>query len=284
MTIDRAQRQRREIKYLLTEERALAVRAYLSSYLEADEFAAGKPDNSYAVHTLYLDSDQLITFHAANNGDRNRFKLRIRYYDDNPASPVCFEIKRRINEGIVKQRARVKRDAVTALLSGESPRPGHLVAWHPQQWTDLLDFWQLVERLRAAPRAHNAYMREAYMNAPEDTVRVTIDRFVRMGPEFNWNLGVDVAEAVEVYSGLVILELKFTERMPTWLIEMVRGFELKQTGGAKYVQGVCQLGEQRVARRLTGFEWGHAVVSTATSAPWLDASAAVRGALGPNRQ
>ena len=150
MRIDRAQRQRREIKYIIREEEALAIRSYLSSYLEPDEFAAGKPDNSYSVHTLYLDSNHLATYRAANDGDRNRFKLRIRYYDDNPASPVFFEIKRRINEGIVKQRARVRREAVRSLLTGESPLPEHLYAWHPQHWSDLLDFWQLVERIQAA--------------------------------------------------------------------------------------------------------------------------------------
>lgn len=269
---------------MLREEEALAIRSYLSSYLEPDEFAAGKPDNSYQVHTLYLDSDHLATYHAANDGERNRFKLRIRYYDDNPWSPVAFEIKRRINEGVVKLRARVKREAVHALLAGESPRPEHLHVWKPQEWTDLLEFWQLVERLQAAPRAHNAYLREAYLNQPEATVRVTLDRAVRMCPEFSWDLGVDMADGVEVFSGVVILELKFTERMPTWMIEMVRGFQLKSSGAAKYVQGVELLGEQKVARRMTGFEWGNAVVSTATSAPWLDASAAVRGAIGPNRK
>jgi len=101
MSIDRAQRQRREIKYMIREEQALAVRSYLNSYLEADEFAVGKPDNSYSVHSVYLDSNRLATYHSANNGERNRFKLRIRYYDENPWSPVFFEIKRRINEGIV---------------------------------------------------------------------------------------------------------------------------------------------------------------------------------------
>ena len=282
--IDRAQRQRREIKYMIREEQALAVRSYLSSYLEPDEFAVGHQDNSYSVHTLYLDSNQLLTYHAANNGERNRFKLRIRYYDNNPSSPVFFEIKRRINEGIVKQRARVRREAVQSLLIGESPTPEHLYSWHPQQWSDLLDFWQLVERLQAAPRAHNAYQREAYVNQPEGTVRVTLDRAVRIGPDFSWELRTDMPDAIEVFPGIVILELKFTDRMPTWLIEMVRGFELKSSGAAKYVQGVVQLGEGRVARRQTGFEWGNAVVSTATSAPWLDSSAAVRGALGPNRQ
>lgn len=284
MSIDRAQRTRREIKYQILEEQALAVRSYLSSYLEPDEFAVGKADNSYSVHTLYLDSNQLATYRAANDGDRNRFKLRIRYYDDNPTSPVFFEIKRRLNEGIVKQRARVRREAVHSLLVGESPTPDHLYKWHPQHWTDLLDFWQLVERLQAAPRAHNSYMREAYVNAGEATVRVTIDRAVQICPEFGGELGTKLEDGVEVFPNVVILELKFTDRMPTWLIEMVRGFDLKSTGAAKYVEGVELLGIPKVARRRTGFEWGNADVSTATSAPWLDNSRAIRDALGPNRK
>ena len=283
MSTDRAQRQRREIKYLIREDEALAIRSYLSSYLEPDENALGKPDHSYSVHTLYLDSNQLATYRAANDGDRNRFKLRIRYYDEDPQSPVFFEIKRRINDGIVKQRARVKREAVHSLLAGESPMPEHLYKWSDRQWADLLDFWHLVERLQAAPRAHNAYLREAYVNA-DATVRVTIDRAVRIGTEFGGELGTEIMDAVEVFAGAVILELKFTERMPTLLIEMVRGFELKSSGAAKYVRGVEMLGEQRVARRRSGFEWGNAVTSTATSAPWLDASAAVRRSLGPHRQ
>ncbi len=138
MLIDRAQRERREIKYLIREEEALAVRTFVSCYLEPDEFAAGRPDNSYPVHSLYLDSNRLYTYWATASGDRNRFKLRIRYYDDNPFSPVFCEIKRRINEGVVKQRARVRRDAIGLLLAGESPRREHLHAWNSQSWVDLV--------------------------------------------------------------------------------------------------------------------------------------------------
>ena len=284
MLIDRAQRERREIKYLIREEQAVAVRSFVRSYLEPDEFAVGRPNSSYPVHSLYLDSNQLHTFHATYNGDRNRFKLRIRYYDDDPASPVFFEVKRRINEAIIKQRARVHRDAVAELLAGASPRPEHLFGGNAQAWVDLLDFWHLVERLEAAPRAHNAYLREAYMRTDNTSVRVTMDRAVRIGPEFGGELGTTIDNGVEVFPNIVILELKFTDRMPTWLIEMVRGFDLKSSGAAKYVRGLELLGLHRVARRRTGFAWGEAVTNTITSAPWLDASAAVREALGPDRK
>jgi len=284
MKVDRAQRQRREIKYVIHEDTARSIRSYLSSYLDPDENAVGKVDNSYDVQSLYLDSNNLHTFYAAKEGDRNRFKLRIRYYDNDPNSPVYFEIKRRINEGIVKQRARVRREAVKSLLVGASPSTDHLFSWNPQQWSDLLDFWQLVERLEAAPRVHNAYLREAYVTPGKATVRVTIDRNVRAEPEFGGELGTEFRRPVELFSGVVILELKFTERMPTWLIEMVRGFSLKSCGAAKYGDGVEALGFHRVARRRTGFEWGHSETAAATSAPWLDASAALRNALGPTRR
>ncbi len=284
MKIDRAQRQRREIKYIIPEETALKVRSYLSSYLDPDENAEGKVDNSYDVQSLYLDSDKLLTFYAAKEGDRNRFKLRIRYYDDDPNSPVYFEIKRRINEGIVKQRARVRREAVKSLLVGTAPSRDHLYSWNPQHWSDLLDFWQLVERLQAAPRLHNAYLREAYVSPGKGAVRVTIDRKVRAEPEFGGDLPTAFKKPVELFSSAVILELKFTERMPTWLIEMNRGFELKSCGAAKYGDGVEALGFMKVARRLTGFEWGHSETSAATSAPWLDASATLRRSVGPNRK
>lgn len=284
MLLDRAQRQRREIKYLVREHTALAVRAFVSCYLEPDEFAMGRPGNAYAVHSLYLDSNRLQTYWATTSGDRNRFKLRIRYYDDDPAAPVFCEIKRRMNEGIVKQRARVRRDAIGPLLVGESPRREHLHSWKPQYWADLLDFWELVERLQAAPRLHNAYLREAYVSPGKASVRVTMDRAVRVVPEFGCDLGTQLENGTLIFADFVILELKFTERMPAWMIEMVRGFDLKRSGAAKYVQGVEMLGQHKVSRRRTGFEWGHAVTSTATSAPWLDASADVGRSLGQSHR
>ena len=115
MSQDRMQRQRFELKYLLDEDQAIAVREFLRPYLELDENGIGQPNFSYPVHSLYLDSADLETFWATINGDKNRYKLRLRFYNDDPESPVFFEIKRRMNSCILKQRGGVRKAAVRFL-------------------------------------------------------------------------------------------------------------------------------------------------------------------------
>ena len=88
------QKQRYEHKYIVREDAALALRDFVSSYLDLDPFGATQPNLSYPVHSLYFDSPDLHLYHTTINGDKNRYKLRIRFYEDRPKSPVYFEIKR----------------------------------------------------------------------------------------------------------------------------------------------------------------------------------------------
>ena len=52
--------------------------------------------------------------HASINGTKNRFKLRLRYYDSSPSSPVFFEVKARVDNCILKERCGVVRDAAAS--------------------------------------------------------------------------------------------------------------------------------------------------------------------------
>src|SRR6266478_3810386 len=133
MRRDRMQQQRFELKYLIPEPTALLVRDFVRSYLEMDEFSVGRPNYSYPVHSLYVDSDDLKLYWRTINGDKNRFKLRLRYYSMSDDSPVFFEIKRRMNNCILKQRGGVRQDSVGMLLSGYLPEPEHLVSKVPNQ-------------------------------------------------------------------------------------------------------------------------------------------------------
>src|ERR1041385_5884565 len=95
---DRLQAQRFERKYFIADRLIPAIREFISGQLELDECSQDNPDYCYPVHSLYLDSSELATYWATVHCEKQRFKLRVHYYNDDPESPLFFEIKRRKNE------------------------------------------------------------------------------------------------------------------------------------------------------------------------------------------
>jgi hypothetical protein len=241
MSRDRMQRQRFEQKYMLDEIQAVALRPFLLAHMELDENGVGKPDFSYPVHSLYLDSSTLATFWSTINGDKNRYKLRLRFYNEHPDSPVFFEIKRRVNNCILKQRAGVRKEAVPWLLAGHLPGQEHLLRADPKSLVAIQNFVKLADGLQARPLAHVAYRREAYVDPANDNVRVTLDRTVRTEARSKASFHTTMLNPSLPFGGRVILELKFTDRFPNWCRHLVAHFGLTQCGAAKYCEGLAGL-------------------------------------------
>lgn len=235
------QKQRFELKYLITEETALLVRDFVRSYLDFDEYSVGKPNYSYPVHSLYLDSDTLQLYWETINGNKNRYKLRLRYYSTSADSPVFFEIKRRVNNCIMKQRGGVRQESVPLLLQGHLPQPEHLVSKAPNQLVALQNFCHLSHLIQAKPKVHIYYMREAYVS-DDDQVRVTIDRKVYGEANLGYSIKTEMHDPALSFPNQVILELKFTNRFPDWFRELVRVFSVMQCGAAKYCESVQGVG------------------------------------------
>jgi hypothetical protein len=244
MAEDKMQLQRFELKYLVSEEKALAIRDYLSSqidYVDVDEFGAELPNFSYPVHSLYLDSPQMRLYQETINGTKNRYKLRLRYYEDRPDAPVFFEIKRRMNNIILKQRGGVRREFVDHILSGHPPEPSQLLSKDPKHFAAVQRFAHLTSEIQAVPRVHIFYLREAYLGRSDNSVRVTLDREVHAEVEPTTRLATRPVNPVKIFEP-VILELKFTTRFPNWFNELTQRFDVMQCGAAKYVEGVENLG------------------------------------------
>ncbi len=241
----RIQQQRFELKYLIDETMVPRLRDFVSSYLELDEYGAGRPNFAYAVHSIYLDSGNLETFHSTFNGTKNRFKLRLRYYDERPDTPVFFEVKARVDGCILKQRCGVRREAVAPLAAGQLPEPDQMFSGDPRHLAALQRFHLLQTQLQARPKAHNCYLREAWVSRDGNPVRVTFDRQIRIEPCFEVRPELAMRHPARVFPEFVVLELKFTTRFPDWLRMMVRHFHLMQSSSAKYAAGVLILGEHR---------------------------------------
>jgi hypothetical protein len=243
--MNRLQEQRYEFKYWVREDTAIRIREFVLQHLRLDPFGAGRPDCSYPVHSLYLDTHGLETYWNTVNGNKNRFKLRVRYYDDIPSSPAFFEVKRRANDVILKERGGVKKSAVARLLAGHLAEPEDLL--NPASGVDLLavhHFQDLMFRLNAKPLLHVAYVREAYEHEFDHSARLTMDRRVLTGPNPTHHLTVSTPDPCDVFGKIVILELKFTTRFPLWFNELVQTFDCIRTGAAKYALGIETRGEQ----------------------------------------
>jgi SPX domain protein involved in polyphosphate accumulation len=241
MRVSRLQKQRFEYKYITNELRAIEMRHFIESYLDLDEFGATQHHKSYPIHSIYLDSHNLQTYTDTINGNRNRYKLRIRYYENGNETPVYLEVKRRFDKVIAKKRAVIHRDVCSALIYGETPSLDHLVFPSSDQFDALQHFCNIRTQINATPKIHIAYMREAYESVESNSVRVTFDRQVISEAINSIDFRTILHHPVSVFGSKVILELKFTDRYPLWFKEIVQAFNLQQGSAAKYVDGLLKL-------------------------------------------
>ena len=272
MKVDKMQSSRFELKYIVDDETALEIRDFVRSFLELDENGVGKPDYAYPVHSIYLDSDTMKTYQDTINGNKNRYKLRIRFYDDRDESPVFFELKRRMNNCIMKQRGTVRREAVQRLMDGFIPGPQDLISKEPKHLVAVQNFVRLVQQIRARPQVHVAYRREAYVPHNDNSARLTLDREVRTEIQKVYKFSTQMQHPVYVWGKSVVVELKFTNRFPEWFGELVRVFGLRQCGAAKYADGVAIMEgktpqHQNMPRMTTRANWGSRRVSVAKPPP-----------------
>jgi len=233
--------QRFEAKYIITEMEALAIKDYIEPYVFVDPHAVDSA--GYVVNSLYLDSPDLGLFWSSETGEKNRFKLRIRTYSEDPGDPVFFEIKRRVDRIISKQRAVVARDYVARILYEDGSGPDVLVRPDAKELENLYQFRDYMDAIAAGPCVMVKYLREAYMSNLEEPVRITFDRQLaclpveRYTPEV-WTYGSAWRELHEIP---LILEIKFTDAIPSWVQYLVQRFHLSRDSIAKYVKCVKAL-------------------------------------------
>jgi hypothetical protein len=225
---------RYELKYRIPEPMAHAVKGFISAFLGPDPYSRIRPNGQYPICSLYLDSRRFDLFRETQLDKCNRFKLRIRCYDDEPLSPVFFEIKRKLNRVVYKSRARVSKDRLDDILRGHYLPPEATEA----DRTVLRQFVHYTQCLMARPVVLVRYMREAFENRTDARVRVTFDRQLSYQVMDKPVIKLNGPGWRKVPINFVVLEIKFTGQFPSWLTDMVRLFELNRQSMSKYCQSV----------------------------------------------
>ena len=229
------QAKRYELKYLITERQAAAIRTDVATWLKPDEHSRFG-GIGYRVQSLYLDSRSLTCYRQTMSGEKNRFKLRMRYYDCQPETPVFLEVKRRITNVIQKSRAAVRRDAALQILRGAAAKSTMLLNNNPKQRDALTEFCSLRDRLGAAGAVYVDYYREAFECGSNNQYRVTFDRNICGG---RYTLGDPLTTPIDsIQSGVdgVVLEMKFINQPARWMLDIARRHGIGAISVPKYIE------------------------------------------------
>ncbi len=225
--------QRFEAKYLLTPVARALVRDYVAGYSRPDAHNA-----VYPVTSVYYDSPDWALFRSSLNGDKNRFKLRVRTYGDAPDAPCFAEIKQRIDRIVTKKRASLNCGLREAIQGDAIYSAGVLAEPELESEVEAHElFASLGRRLGATPRLGVRYRREAFQSAMDEPVRITFDSDLAYAPVAELSApAADGASAWRtVHEMPALLEVKFTDSFPYWVRQMVDRFELDRISLAKYV-------------------------------------------------
>lgn len=230
--------ERYELKYLIPMSLVKPISDYIAPFCEMDHYSIQSPDNFYTINSLYLDTPRLYFLRQKEATVANRFSMRVRSYGDDPKPPYFFETKYKLREFVKKRRGKVSLP----------------------NWAELFERPELVEQLDEASRKHtqhfldiatiyNAqpvifaqYRRLAFLSTVDDYARVTFDRDLRYMPTTEYDVRpienrmvhYDIPDAFGDMGTNVVLELKCERKIPVWIVELIRHFDLTRGSFSKY--------------------------------------------------
>src|SRR5687767_8969727 len=207
-----------EIKFILTPERADAVRQWARARLGPDPNAGGASGDTYLTTSLYFDTVHFDVLHR--NGSFARSKYRIRRYGEDKGAFLERKLKTRNLVG--KRRSKVDLQELARIESGKAT----------EGWTGYWFHRRLIAR-KLGPVCQVSYHRTARVSQTSSgPIRLTLDQDVRA-------LAVDGVRFPDSERGEAlienrILELKYLHSMPSLFKQLLEEFALDPAPISKY--------------------------------------------------
>ena len=193
---------RHEIKHLITQADAIAIRNNLTAIAESDPHV--KDDGSYTIRSLYFDDMRNTALWEKLDGVNERRKFRIRYYNDD-LSFIMLECKQKRDNVGCKLQQRLTEDEVRKIMDGD-------ISWMATSGKPLLvTLYVEMKSKQLKPKCVVEYKRIPFVYGPGN-VRVTIDWNIRTGPPGQF---LDPAGlTLPVDGDPMLLEVKWDEYLP----------------------------------------------------------------------
>jgi hypothetical protein len=227
---------RYEYKYYVPHFLLPALRAQLQPFVRPDKYAALQSAGHYTVRSIYFDTPDLDMYHSKREHLAHRMKVRLRGYNaGGDDAPVFFEIKRKFEGPILKNRATLPFGVVKRIFAGA---PVAQFLPETMQADNVSRFFYQYHTRRLRPVVTVIYEREAYVSQvldPENDLRISLDQNLRSVPFPSVAELYTERDVRTVLEGQFILEIKFNRYCPAWLKPILAAFDLQKGPASKYV-------------------------------------------------
>ncbi|MGH7768500.1 MAG: VTC domain-containing protein [Candidatus Binatia bacterium] len=219
-----------EIKYVVHRDVASEFIRSLEGYVYADPNSVD--GNGYPIYSLYCDSPRLALFWEKIEGIKYRRKVRFRRYGN--SQEAFLEIKQRVDRTLQKRRVRWPLDRVVETFYSGNGLEGYEPD-HDQVSAEVFFLWNYYG---LEPRMAISYKRRAFFAVFESDLRITLDTRVQYhSGDLDIRRPFEVGKYV-VEPELVIVEVKFNERVPLWLCKIISTYGLRHVRLSKYCTAV----------------------------------------------
>lgn len=228
-----------EYKYIFPANQLEKLRALIRPYMELDRHAM-ENGGEYTVRSIYFDTPDLECYYQKLAGVKRRNKVRLRgYNNEEDGNPVFFEIKKKVDEPLFKNRASLSFEEAKAILSGKPPEDFfQKTAKGVKFLNDARRFLYHLHARRMQPVVTVIYEREpfqAILKDRENDLRITFDKNLRAVPYPSLENLFDDSISHPVDEQNYIMEIKFNRYLPAWARAIITTMGLKKGPASKYV-------------------------------------------------
>jgi hypothetical protein len=221
---------RNEWKYVCNEGELALLDSRLRQVLESDPYAG--VNGKYTVVSLYFDDYSNTAARANDGGCPIRYKWRIRYYLGGPTKYIHLEKKEKIYGRCHKETCMLTEEECTIIIENRD-----IMSLFWQTGKGLLrKFCLEVANKILRPKVMIEYERTAYVE-PTTNIRITLDTNISAAYEFGRFLEGDYQKYPLQQQKQHVLEVKFDEILPGYVVNIVNQFGFQQTAFSKYYLG-----------------------------------------------
>jgi SPX domain protein involved in polyphosphate accumulation len=220
---------RYEIKYFVTPEQFITIKAALEKKMVPDEFC--KNGGSYMIYNLYFDTENDEIIRRSLDKPYFKEKLRLRSYTMPTSGEdiVFLELKKKIGGIVAKRRAIMSfTQASDFLEKGVEPE---LKTYQDKQV--LAEISSFLKQHQVKPKVFISYERVAYTDKDDPDFRVSFDsNILTRRNDVSLTKGDYGSELLD--SDALLMEIKCGGTIPFWLCRMLSDMKIYKTNFSKY--------------------------------------------------